>query len=113
MRVKIKTIEEKTIEGYLKNQVKKRLGECIKLNTSSERGFPDRLCILPGGYIIFVETKRPKGGKVSKYQNHILKMLNDLGVHAYLAPTKEAVDDIMERYDIRLHHLMESYEGVD
>lgn len=104
---------EKAIEEYLKAQVESRSGKCIKLNTLSERGFPDRLCILPGGHIMFVETKRPKEGKVSKYQNHILNELNSLGAHAYLAHTKEAVDALMRRYDIRIHHLTEPYEGGD
>lgn len=90
-----------------------RLGECIKLNTSSERGYPDRLCMLPGGYVVFVETKRPKNGKLSKYQNHILEGLHNLGLRAYVAHTEEVVDSIMKRYDIWLYHMMESYEGDD
>ncbi len=106
-------MEEKEVEKYLKSQVEKRLGRCIKINTLSERGFPDRLCILPGGYIIFVETKRPKNGKVSKYQNLVLNELNDLGAHAYLANTKGQVDAILKRFDIRMHHLTENYEGED
>ncbi|MCM1130102.1 MAG: VRR-NUC domain-containing protein [Roseburia sp.] len=106
-------MKEKTIEEYLKAQVESRLGMCIKLNTTSERGFPDRLCILPGGYIMFVETKRPKGGKVSKYQNHILSELNNTGARAYLANTKESVDSLMKRYDVRMHHLMECYEDTE
>lgn len=102
---------EKTVEAYLKKEVEKRLGKCIKLNSSSERGMPDRLCIMPGGYIMFVETKRPKGGKLSKYQNFIIEELGALGARVYVAFTKDAVDRILKRYDIRMHHLMESYEG--
>lgn len=98
---------EKQIENFLKTQVEARGGRCVKLDTSSERGMPDRLCILPYGQVMFVETKRPKGGRLSKYQEHIIQKLNGLGVRAYVASSKEEVDILMKKYDVRLHHLME------
>lgn len=92
---------EKSIEEYLVQRIKCRGGECIKIETSSERGWPDRLCIL-SGMIFFVETKRPKGGVLSKYQNHITEKINGLGVHAYIAYTREEVDLILNELDKRV-----------
>ena len=43
---------------------------------------PDRIVLLPGGRIIFVETKRPKGGKLSKLQEWWHHKLQDLGFQA-------------------------------
>jgi len=38
-------------------------GLALKLVLASERGFPDRTILLPGGVVIFVEVKRPKQAK--------------------------------------------------
>ena len=48
---------EKKTERYLVTEVKKRKGYCIKLLTNYFTGLPDRLVLLPMGYIIFIETK--------------------------------------------------------
>lgn len=50
---------EKSIETYLRNEVKARDGLCIKLN--SEAGLPDRLVLTRDGKHYFVELKRPEG----------------------------------------------------
>lgn len=102
---------EKSIEDYLTQEIKRRGGECIKIETPSERGWPDRLCILPYGIVFFVETKKPKGGVVSKYQNHVISRVNGLGAHAYLAHTKELVDAILKEFDKRIHHYDEGAVG--
>lgn len=36
-------------------------GRALKLAIAGVRGFPDRTLLLPGGRVIFVELKRPKG----------------------------------------------------
>ena len=86
---------EKSVEDYLVQQVKLRGGECIKIETPSERGWPDRLCILPCGIVFLVETKKPKGGVISKYQSYIVGRINRLGTHAYIAHTRDVIDSIM------------------
>lgn len=102
---------EKSVEEYLTQQVKNRGGECIKIETSSERGWPDRLCILPYGIVFLVETKKPKGGVLSKYQSHVIGRVNGLGAHAYVAHTKNVVDSILKEFDKRIHHYDEGAVG--
>lgn len=50
---------EKTIEKKLCQRIKALGGECEKFTSPGRRSVPDRLVILPGGKIIFVELKAP------------------------------------------------------
>ncbi len=59
---------EKEIEEKLIRIIKSHGGECLKWVCPGWAGVPDRICLLPGGKIIFVELKRTKGGKVSSRQ---------------------------------------------
>ena len=70
---------EKEIERKLVDLVKKYGGRCEKLVNVGFAGFPDRTILLPGGRIIFVETKRPKGGRYSALQDKWRDWLHALG----------------------------------
>lgn len=70
---------EKDIEAKLVKLVKRHGGLCLKWVCPGWLGVPDRLCLLPGGRIYFVETKRPKGGKYSKMQDKWRDWLQELG----------------------------------
>lgn len=59
---------EKEIEAKLVNIVKRHGGLCLKWVCPGWAGVPDRIVLLPGGRVIFVELKRPKGGVVSSRQ---------------------------------------------
>lgn len=70
---------EKDIERKLVALVKKYGGRCEKLVNIGFKGFPDRTVLLPDGLIIFVETKRPRGGKYSPMQDKWRDWLIALG----------------------------------
>ena len=70
---------EKEIERKLVDLVKKYGGRCEKLVNVGFAGFPDRTILLPGGKIMFVETKRPKGGRYSALQDKWRDWLHALG----------------------------------
>ena len=53
-------MRESTIEKRLKRGIEALGGRCDKFTSPGTRGVPDRLITLPGGRIIFVETKAPK-----------------------------------------------------
>jgi hypothetical protein len=74
---------EKEIEGKLVGLVKKHGGRCEKLANVGFSGFPDRTILLPGGLVMFVETKRPKGGRYSALQDKWRDWLIALGFHYY------------------------------
>lgn len=77
------TALEKEIEQKLVAVAKKYGGRCEKLVNVGFAGFPDRTLLLPGGFVIFVETKRPKGGRYSALQNKWRDWLIALGLDYY------------------------------
>jgi hypothetical protein len=74
---------EKDIEQKLTTMVNKHGGLCLKWVCPSWAGVPDRIILLPGARVIFVETKRPKGGKTAKLQTWWLERLRGLGFYAF------------------------------
>lgn len=54
-------------------------GEALKLKLDAKRGFPDRTILLPGGLAMFLELKRPVGGRPSPQQIKWVERLSRLG----------------------------------
>ncbi|BEM41620.1 MAG: VRR-NUC domain-containing protein [Serratia nevei] len=52
-------IRESTIERHLVAQVKAVGGTAYKFTSPGRRSVPDRLVLLPGGRVVFVECKAP------------------------------------------------------
>jgi hypothetical protein len=50
---------EKTIEQYLRNEIKAIGGKAYKFVSPGNDGVPDRLICLPGKIMVLVETKAP------------------------------------------------------
>ena len=71
---------ESTVERRFVDLVKKRwpTAICLKLAALGRRGMPDRLVLLPGGVVAFVELKRP-GGEATTLQVHVHGLLRALG----------------------------------
>lgn len=72
-------MREREIEGRLRDGVKKLGGLCYKFVSPGSRGVPDRIIILPGGVVYFVELKT-EVGRLSKLQCLQLKRMERLGV---------------------------------
>ena len=69
---------EADVEEALRLGVEALGGLCLKLNPLWYIGIPDRLVLLPGGRVIFVELKKPDGklhGKQCKWWPRTLKRL--------------------------------------
>ncbi len=76
---------ERDIERALVAMVKRRGGLCLKGVCPGWAGVPDRIILLPRGPVIFVELKRPKGGKIAPLQQWWREQLTRLGFdHYYL-----------------------------
>ena len=54
-------MREKTIEKWLRRQIESMGGQAFKFTSPGNDGVPDRLAVLPGGLIYFVELKTDRG----------------------------------------------------
>ena len=70
---------EKDIEKALIRKVGKYGGLCLKWVCPGWAGVPDRIVLLPGGRIAFVELKRPKGGTLAARQKYWGRKLLEMG----------------------------------
>lgn len=85
-----KTPLEKDVEKYLAKQCLRRGWLSFKF-LSSETGVPDRIVILPGGTVWFVELKRARGGRLSARQKHIITKLDAIGANVTVLYGHEGV----------------------
>lgn len=91
---------EKTLERSLKNSVEGKLkGWCLKLLSAHITGLPDRLCLLPGGRILFVELKTT-GKKPRKIQIFVHNKLRALGFRVEVVDTSEQIERLIREYEI-------------
>jgi hypothetical protein len=86
---------ENVIEDYLVSEVKALGGLALKLEVRSQKGWPDRLVVLQGR-VLFVECKRPRGGRTSRHQRSCITRLKKLGADARVVSTMEGVDNILK-----------------
>jgi Holliday junction resolvase len=92
---KPKQAPEAVIERRLVRGVEKMGCECLKLEVKGRAGWPDRVCIMKHGVVVFVEVKKPMG-VVSRIQEERIKELQALGQHAFVVKTKDQVDRLLE-----------------
>jgi hypothetical protein len=71
---------ENSVEEELVRRVRALGGRCEKMSMKGRRGFFDRLVVLPGGVIWFVECKKPVGGVLSPHQISLHAAYKALGV---------------------------------
>ena len=55
-----------------------------KLNGLGNRSWPDRMVLGPNGFVMFVEMKRKKIGKLSAGQEELFKDMGALGHHVFI-----------------------------
>jgi len=87
-------IREKEVEQRLIAAVRKSGGLCLKFVSPGWSGAPDRICLFPGGRVLFVEVKRP-GNKPRALQMRRKEQLERRGFDSVVVDSKEAVDDLM------------------
>ena len=82
------TALEKEIEKKLRTKIEAHGGRCLKWVCPGWVGVPDRIVLLPGARIYFVETKRPKGGELSAMQKKWREWLTRLGFSCWVIWTE-------------------------
>lgn len=71
-------LTEKRIEERFCKAVKKAGGLALKFSAQFKAGVPDRIVLMPGGKIYFVELKREKGA-VSEIQKYVFEEFAEYG----------------------------------
>ena len=88
-------MREKTIEQHLDKAVKNSGGIAPKLVSPGFDGMPDRLVLLPGGKIGFVEVKAP-GKEPRPLQVARHGLLRRLGFKVYVLDDPEQIGGILD-----------------
>lgn len=88
-------MRERNLEYKLRDIIKALGGLALKLIASGFTGLPDRLILMPGGRIFFVELKNGNKGTLSARQTVVHKMLNKLGFKVWIVKDEETLQEFL------------------
>jgi VRR-NUC domain len=86
---------EKELERILAFEVRKAGGDAFKFVSPGRRGAPDRIVLLPGGRMCFVEMKRA-GGRIRPDQKRFHSLLRTLGFSVQVLSSLAEIDDFIK-----------------
>jgi hypothetical protein len=86
-------VREARVEAHLRQRVEQAGGWCVK--TYRVPGLPDRIVLMPGGRLWWVEVKTA-GGRLSRVQRVIHRRLAGLGFEVVTLWSVEEVDRWIE-----------------
>ncbi|WP_136050159.1 PDDEXK family nuclease [Klebsiella variicola] len=81
-------VREHLIEEFLVREVKRRGGIAYKFVSPNRANVPDRLCIMPGGRIFFVECKAPSKN-LRPGQRREIERMRDRGAEVFTLRNKD------------------------
>jgi hypothetical protein len=87
-------LQESRIEKRLKKEIELIGGKALKFISPGTVGVPDRIVLLPGGRLIFVELKAP-GEKMRKIQELRKKQIEKLGFKVLCIDSIEGVQELV------------------
>lgn len=88
-------MRESSIERKLVSEAKKRGGLAVKFVSPGLDGVPDRLVLLPGGRMAFVELKA-SDKKPRPLQEKRARQLTALGYRVYCIDGKEQIGGVLD-----------------
>ncbi len=88
-------MREKTIEKKLVMVAKRHGGMAVKFTSPGTNGMPDRIVLLPGGRMGFVELKAP-GKKLRLVQELRMRQLRRLGFFATVVDGLEQIGGVID-----------------
>jgi len=92
-------MRENKVEKILIAEVKKRGGLAVKFVSPGLDGVPDRLVLLPGGKIAFVELKAT-GKSMHPLQQKRAKQLVGLGFRVYCIDRNEMIGRVLDEIEL-------------
>lgn len=91
---------EKKLEQRLVKVVERNGGMCWKFISPGTPGVPDRICLLPGGRIIFVEMKA-EWGRMANIQKYRKDQLTRLGYDARTIKGETQLQNFIQELEAR------------
>ena len=88
-------MREKTIETKLVQAVRAKGGLAPKFTSPGFDGVPDRLILLPGGKVAFIELKAP-GKTLRPLQARRKRQLEALGFSVYCIDRPEQIETVLQ-----------------
>lgn len=85
---------EKVLDQKIRRRCKDLGGLALKFPAIHIIGFPDRMCLLPGGRVIFIEVKTTRK-KPTKIQLHVHRKLKALGFQVEVVDNSLKIDEIL------------------
>jgi hypothetical protein len=89
-------VREREVEGYLVKRVEGMGLKCLKFIPDQANGMPDRVVLLSGQRVVWVELKT-KGGALSEIQKLRHHELRQAGHDVVVVWNKGQVDELCER----------------
>lgn len=91
-------MQEKDVERYLKSKIEDRGGLCLKWVSPGCTGVPDRIIILPGGIVFFVELKTTSG-RLHKRQEIMIEEIRKRHAEVFVLDSIDAIDTFLRERD--------------
>lgn len=95
-------MRERDIEKKLLNAVRNMGGEAFKWVSPGNDGVPDRIVMLPGGRLIFVELKADRG-RLSSVQKIQIRRIQKLGQDVEVVQGMDGLEEFLERIRNEVH----------
>jgi hypothetical protein len=89
------TMLEKSIEQKLKTAARNMGGLALKFVSPGTDGVPDRIVLLPGGRVAFIELKAP-GKPLRPLQVKRKRQLEALGFQVYCIDQPDQIGDVLD-----------------
>lgn len=88
-------MDESRIERRLRREIEKLGGKALKFVSPGMAGVPDRIVLMPGGRLMFVELKAP-GQTLRPLQVKRKRDLESLGFRVFVIDSYEELNDFIE-----------------
>ena len=87
---------EKNVESYIRAKLNELDLMVLKFLPDHSNGMPDRVVLLPGGRVVWVELKT-EGGRLSEIQKYQHEILRSHGQEVVVVWNKEQVGELVWR----------------
>ena len=93
-------MRESELEKKFCRLVRQAGGKAYKFTSPGHAGVPDRLVVLPGGRVGFIELKK-KGEQLRKLQKYRMEELEALGCFTAVVSDEDAAVEVIQALQVR------------